>query len=443
MIPEGNFLKTHWDAFCQSTGLKGFNFLINSQTLYERLIWCLAIIAAACITIADVYDTIMNYSSGATTTKLRMDYDKPFQMKFATICLSFHIDEVNSHELNEFNFESIVNSNFSAKSFIALINQLFGEMEAELEIAGFERFQSFIPNQQVNLNEDLIKTLGAYMWQSMDFKFEISEIPLPTEIRPWKVDKDQISWFGPSPLENFSILCVKFEDPINFKTRVTHMRSSFDFSKFFGDENLNFRVGLPMLFFEPDLMFSPDLENAIGNKVGQTIEASGRRLGRYKMISSSHAPCSKENSQINCRLKCAAERIFSQCGCWPLFSVFFLSNQADKNICQNLNQVNSCKSRLPSSEDVCIHKCFPPCDRQIYSFSYDNIPSGSNITQYLLSIESFIYPTLEEIRAVNARQLMAQLGGNLSLWLGASFIVLLHIVIYLLKLPYMYFHSHP
>ncbi len=53
-------------------------------------------------------------------------------------------------------------------------------------------------------------------------------------------------------------------------------------------------------------------------------------------------------------------------------------------------------------------------------------------------VTSFVYPTFQEVPALTTKQFLAQLGGNLSLWLGSSFLVLVHMLVFLVRMTITY-----
>ena len=76
----------------------------------------------------------------------------------------------------------------------------------------------------------------------------------------------------------------------------------------------------------------------------------------------------------------------------------------------------------------------PICHHVLMNWS--NYERKSSQTEVKIYPVSFLYPRMEEIEAMTAKQFLAQLGGNLSLWIGASFHVLVHMVLFIVTLPF-------
>jgi len=53
-----------------------------------------------------------------------------------------------------------------------------------------------------------------------------------------------------------------------------------------------------------------------------------------------------------------------------------------------------------------------------------------------IRLTKFVYQKVDEYLTMDALTLIASLGGNLSLYLGASFLALIHIIVFFLKLPF-------
>lgn len=155
-------------------------------------------------------------------------------------------------------------------------------------------------------------------------------------------------------------------------------------------------------------------------------------------------------------LACRSAYITEHCGCEPIFSTFLTRIITDRKGCRpKLNPKeltipgftkseecrNITKSKLRLS---CDRLCKEPCERKIWGLSvkeyHDEIlnSSGHNFTSLEIYIDSFIYPLFEEKYLTETKQFLSQLGGNLSLWIGASFLVLFHIGVFIAKLPVDY-----
>lgn len=433
-LKSKSFGAVQWSSFCKATGVKGFSFLISSQTRVEKTLWAVSILVGAYLTASDINTTWEHFTTGATATKLRLDVDKPFQIRRMAICLlineSLSIDRANLM-MPQDDFEE-------TRDILSIFARIKEELERTNRITHFPALLRNLSKTAHEIEENprqMLRSLAYKYWCKIGMTATLISEPGPVFKEIWKCDEIQTSWFGPSPIEDFLVLCHNTPTIYNFSSRLDYLSISYDTSKHF----LNVRV--TTVFLEPDLVVNPDLENLMRIDMGYQTTYSVRRLGRYKMIPSTHYPCTMDSSQINCRLKLAENLIINQCGCQPLFSTF-MSDKNYTQICNFALNKNQCSDKRDINTTMIMAQCMPECHRELYSFTPASYTKeSSNITTLILYIDSFLYPILEEIPLMGVRQFMGQLGGNLNLWLGASFIVLLHLLTFIIRLPYSYLHK--
>lgn len=426
-----SFFIHQWKLFCKTTGVKGFSFLISASRL-EKSLWAAAILAGVYLTVADVNTTWMSFSTGETTTKLYLTFEKPMQLRTLSTCIMFN--EKNDEKSENFDALSLENRS----SVIQIFDFMRKEYEVIQNIIGTNFYRSTVDNDSIHKVKEnsisFLNSLAAIIWSDIQLTVEMRSYN-SDHVDTWKSDSVETTWFGPSPVENVSIICFQTKKTYNFTDRVTKLYIKFNLNNFlFSQKQI-------AEYFEPDSLVNPDLENLMMSEIGYSSSFTIRKLGRYRMISHTNSPCSNDNSELNCRLKLASGLVVEQCGCQPLFSAFFRDENSEKmKLCQFADMkllINKCSQANVSEWRK---QCKPPCNRDIYSFFRVNHPIEDNLTELRLSVDSFLYPTLEEIPLMSFRRFLAQLGGNLSLWLGASFIVLLHVITFILKLPYEYYH---
>jgi len=170
--------------------------------------------------------------------------------------------------------------------------------------------------------------------------------------------------------------------------------------------------------------------------------------------------------QIECIAWCRAELIMKACGCMPLISEFagkFKALQVGFEICAGVDferlvylSDKRCGNVLAVSVEEtkanCSRRCHKNCDTMLYSSTIreaENVSNQSLVTDIvnattivMLHSRRNVYMRVVEYQTMDERQLIVSLGGNLSLYLGASFLALIHIVVFLLKLPFDIAHGH-
>ncbi len=79
---------------------------------------------------------------------------------------------------------------------------------------------------------------------------------------------------------------------------------------------------------------------------------------------------------------------------------------------------------------MCSNQCLKQCE--FGNFIYTYIPSGTdstvNGTFWNIYVDPYSYTLFEEVFLISSKQFLGSLGGNLSLYLGASFVVLFHTI---------------
>uniref|UniRef100_A0A914XML9 Uncharacterized protein n=1 Tax=Plectus sambesii TaxID=2011161 RepID=A0A914XML9_9BILA len=132
-------------------------------------------------------------------------------------------------------------------------------------------------------------------------------------------------------------------------------------------------------------------------------------------VVSGKTQCNRESfssgDNAMCRIECTGVQIAQRCPHeGPLGCVEQLSDIADE-----------CKTACFDIVDACDH----------YHYSVETVEVGHNpvywpnyetFAQIQLRIGTFFYPQFEEDEAKTIDELIADLGGNISLWLGASFV---------------------
>jgi len=176
-------------------------------------------------------------------------------------------------------------------------------------------------------------------------------------------------------------------------------------------------------------------------------------LGHFKPLPSAQKPCSKVEIRTDCRLRYMLAYMRTNCLCTPLFSGL-VSAQPTKGFpyCQERADINSTSLNIPGynatpecvkgssvigKESINSGNCLPLCEQRI--FNYIHLPNSdtnnSQVTKLSIWVDPFMYPLFEDVYLTDPKQFLAQLGGSLSLWLGANFLVLLHSCVFLIKWP--------
>jgi hypothetical protein len=160
--------------------------------------------------------------------------------------------------------------------------------------------------------------------------------------------------------------------------------------------------------------------------------------------------------RVDCIYWCRAEFLARECHCTPLFSAmatkFAEAPKGEKNCAENAEAFDQiiyltnekCRIGLTASmaaiNETCSYRCYDNCRVDLFSTAVttnESIRFALNVSTVVqLSSLKFIFLNVVEYKTMDERQLITSLGGNLSLYLGASFLALIHILVFFVKLPF-------
>lgn len=328
---------------------------------------------------------------------------------------------------------------------------------------GIKLVYQFLIEQKFNFYE-LLKTVLSAICYLIRVKVAFNQVS-PEDGREAEVSipvchENDMIWFGIEPFfrGHFDLLCMRLPDEsVHFRLAYEYMRLSISKGS----------ASLPMHedFSEQNTIYF-DLS---GNQVSTTLDKNVLTLmegsehhitvqlsGHFKPLPSRKVSCSKQ-SKLDCLLKCRAEYIYRYCGCLPLFSVFIFSirkvplcrnssnDSRDDFIIPGYNATLECRSIPMNShpDGNCKNRCHSACDSKIYSYikTREVKLDYPNQTMLVIKADPFTYPVYEDVYLQETKQLLGQLGGILSLWLGANFVVMLHTCFFVVS--HVYFSRKP
>lgn len=269
----------------------------------------------------------------------------------------------------------------------------------------------------------------------------------------------KVSWLGPAPFHPnmFDLICMRMRnDFFLFSTNEDATQILADIDNLYG--NTDPIESTEFLF----LNFGNSLhgEEVIFPRSQNVFYAETRsKLNLNIMVQSVHRKtktplndCSTGRSPDSCKFDCRNQLIVDTCGCQPLSA----SDDGSRNlsICGTYEKDIDLQEfvrpieipgfdRCPEIREFqfpnndCTKKCLVPCQSAVLTFQI--IPrSDSNElpTHMRIYAETFSFPLMEEVSLYGVKELIAFLGGNLSFYLGANFLVLLHALLYWVQMPF-------
>lgn len=485
----------YWEQFCKSTGIKAFLFLYNARTKPEKLLWLLTLIVFTCITVYEVFDTVGTYVSAPTITKVQMMDNLTHQIDSLSMCFKRALAKMRGSELaktqpavilkqlNLSHIERLLGKSKLNESTKVLVNDIYvmdllylsSVMLSQLmrmELSFDDRSSlldvSFMGNsksihragetakltyqfyQQYNiLPHEIIMPIGSLTWALMNLL--VTKTTLGEERK--METAEQISWFGIKPWGTSGSndqICLQFGPALlNFASIDDDLAISFEEESIFPIIGTH-RNNHIYIFLDGDPVQTPEYQNVIRAQENYNTHVTVQISGVFKPTGS----CTQV-TRAECLINCRAAYIRQFCGCEPLFAIFVPKDTTDPqlNSCvqptseflvPNDNTSVECKSLQHLTRQYCRLNCEKPCQKHIYTSMIekepiDRVAFPNQTVRVVLEFDCFMYPIYEQILQMSGRTLLAQLGGNLSLWLGASFLVLLHMGIYMTQVAIKFF----
>lgn len=466
-----------WKEFLSQTGIRGFHHAKNAKAGEKQMWYCLIVIATG-LTCWDVHDTLKYFLSNPRSTKVSIANNDSIIFEKPTFCVPFRNTFENVGEMSDQSISRLMNDTWpsvssgihsneiildeSTKSFLSLslavlssnsraqymgalpfkLNYSYSwgfikSVEADnLLMEGYNQVKSaakWFERNRIRMN-DLIKISGELI--CIFSKFTLKRLS-----RIYRCDRKEFNWAGMQPLYSQSdFMCVRV--PSEYFTFYT----SSELTTFKVDVPPPFHLG-PPVSISIDLSGQPLISirsrNILWLPIGLFMAAQIQISAEYKNLNRDESPCTdKKFSLPLCIIYCMQDLIRDWCKCAPFPN---LDNPIDTNLSEcNVDSfklsktINSSKChtlQLDFPSALCYSRCNRPCKYYVISFTYVPMASSeaTNSTRANFFVDKYDYPVSEEFYLLGFKQFLGSLGGNLSLYLGASFVALFHTVYFWLS----------
>lgn len=268
-------------------------------------------------------------------------------------------------------------------------------------------------------------------------------------------------WLGLTPFEKYnSYLCVNvtLAEMFSFKLaegKRAHIYLNSTAIYQADDSDIYSREG----FFQSYVDFAGErLKNIASLNVltllaNMTTNAKVEMIGHYKNFHHPDNPkCTKAFAYGDCSGYCIFRNTYRHCECWPSSwnRLIRWENQTKISTCSLETYVAEKKftpcaqliaSRAEEISQCQQARCKPRCDYTLLHFETSVEPNADGVTFARISPRGFIYHEVEEFLSMDLRAFFSALGGSLSLYIGASFIAIIHVVTYILRNAYQYLYA--
>lgn len=456
------------DDFAMKTGIKGFSFARNSATKMEQFIWYCLIIIGSSLTAWDLSETFKNYMDKPTGTKVTVFHNETLDFGEPTLCLSFNtsyfnfgnIKSLNESQLTTFltlfsnywrNYSALV-SQPNYAHFISMATEFISDIvRAEHQVNGnihhsVFKFPGVIKDwlAQQNMSSRAFAYLtGSHLCREMLARVKRYDSETDTTIT-LRGDNEQlcvperIVWLGVFPQTDRTKLCIRLPSPFFYFTNTLDSTIvQFDIDAFYmssmsandGDyQTLDFTSSEARLNNNENILWLPPQSSCV---VSAFITGSYSRLPGLSVCS--------QKAKAKCLMECRYRFLRNWCGC---SSIFDPSPAVSEYIeCSSVTETPSSIGLFSSNnsrchqirlfmhpDTQCASKC-QACHHKILSFYYIPVEkkaerNGSRLELFADRL-SFIH--FQEMLLISPRQFLAQVGGNLSFYLGANFLVIIHV----------------
>ncbi|XP_039769646.1 acid-sensing ion channel 5 isoform X1 [Ornithorhynchus anatinus] len=441
-LPSPTDRKKFDHDFVVSTSFHGIHNIVRTKSKVRRVIWLSVVLGSVIFVSWQIYRSIINYLNWPTTTSIEVQFVENIEFPAVTFC-----------NLNRFQTPAVANLSiiFFIWNVVSKVLRLF---EVDQNATFSKEIDNFLKGNQDFSIKEFIKSKGFYLNKSTLLECDFFGRPCSPE------DFEHVfTEFGN---------CFTFNHDNNVTARRKVSVSGRGLSLLFDVNQAEFTDDPAFGFVDAGITFvihstkEPPQFDGLG--LSTPVGMHGRVTIRQLKTIIQEYPWGECNpsmelqnyrtySTYGCLQECKAWRIKEECGCLP----FLLPGNGLE--C-DLHKFHSCVSPVLDNIEfmgLCTmgthnSSCPVPCEEIDYpaSISYSTFPSQNAlkylskklnktqeyIRQNLVHIEikynDLNYKMTQQQKAMSLSELLADIGGQLGLFCGASMITVIEILEYLL-----------
>ncbi|XP_005401006.1 PREDICTED: acid-sensing ion channel 5 [Chinchilla lanigera] len=427
--------------FAISTSFHGVHNIVRNRSKIRRAIWLAVVLGSVSVLVWQIYSRLVNYFTWPTTTAIEVQYVEKIEFPAVTFC-----------NLNRFKADAV--ARFGIIYFLwSIVSKVFHAQEISANSTGSQEAVDFVVTHQNFSITEFVKNSGFYLSRSTLLS---------------------CNFFGKrcGP-EDFKHIfteygnCFTFNHGENIQEKKKVSVSGRGLNLVFDVRQEEFTDSSALGFADAGIVFaihSPKKEPqfdglGLSSPVGMHARVTIRQL---KTVHQEYpwGECKPDiklrnfssYSTFGCLKECKARHIEKQCGCLP----FMLpGNGVECELHKYYNCVSPVLDHIELKE-LCTmgthnSSCPVSCEETEYpaSISYSTFPrqnalkhlskklnqSEDYIRQNLVNIEinysDLNYKTTQQQKAVSVPELLADVGGQLGLFCGASVITIIEIIEYI------------
>ncbi|KAF7477271.1 acid-sensing ion channel 5 isoform X5 [Marmota monax] len=390
-LPSATDRKKFDHDFAISTSFHGVHNIVRNRSRIRKVIWLVVVLGSVSLVVWQIYSRLINYFTWPTTTSIEVQYVEKIEFPSVTFC-----------NLNRFQTAAV--AKFGIIVFLwHTVSKVLHHQEIGANSTGFKEAIDFIESHQNFSVTDFIKNNGFYLNNSTLLACEFFGIPC---------------------------------GPKDFKHVFTEYGNCFTFNH---GENIQGWKKVSVSGRGLSLLFD----------VNQTVHQEypwGECKPNIKLQNFRHY------STYGCLKECKAQLIEKQCGCLP----FLLpGNGIECDLQKYYNCVSPMLDHI-EFKGLCTmgthnSSCPVSCEETEYpaTISYSSFPSQKalkylskklnqsrdyireNLVNIEINYSDLNYKITQQQKAVSVSELLADVGGQLGLFCGASMITIIEIIEYL------------
>ncbi|XP_040827341.1 acid-sensing ion channel 5 [Ochotona curzoniae] len=440
-LPSPTDRKKFDHDFAISTSIHGVHNVVRNKSRLRRALWLAVVLGSVSLMVWQIYSRLLNYFTWPTTTSIEVQYVEKMEFPAVTFC-----------NLNRFQADAVAKFGIIF-SLWDIFSKVLHLQEIGENSTATRKAMDFVATQQNFSITDFIRNNGFYLNNSTLLECEFFGKPCgPKDFAHIFTEYGNCFTFNHG--EN-----IKTKKKVSVSGRGLNLLFNVNQEEFIDNPALGFAdAGIIFVIHSPRKVPQFDglgLSSPVGTHARVTIRQVktvhqeypwGECNPKIKLKNFSHY------STAGCLKECKARYIKKQCGCLP----FMLPGNA---IECDLQKYYNCVSPLLDYIEVnelCTmgtynSSCPVSCEETTYpaTISYATFPSQTalkylskklnhsqeyireNFVNIEINYSDLNYKITQQQKAVSVPELLADIGGQLGLFCGASVITIIEIIEYI------------
>ncbi|XP_045058474.2 acid-sensing ion channel 5 isoform X4 [Desmodus rotundus] len=445
-LPSPTDRKKFDHDFAISTSFHGVHNIVRNRSKIRKAMWLAVVLSSVSLVVWQIYSRLVNYFSWPTTTSIAVQYVEKIEFPAVTFC-----------NLNRFQTDAVTKF---GSIFILwnIVSKVLHFQEISANSTGFKEAIDFLESQQNFSITEFVKKNGFYLNNSTLLACDFFGKPCSSQDFA-HVFTEYGNCFTFNHGEN-----IKARRKVSVSGRGLSLLFNVNQEEFTDDPTLGFvDAGIIFVIHSPEKVPQFDglgLSSPVGMHAWVTIHQVKTVRQEYPW-GECNPNIKLQNfgtySTSGCLKECKARHIEKQCGCLP----FLLPDHIEvKGLCTMGTHNSSCPVPCEETEyPATVSYSTFPSQKALKHFSKKLNQSQKYIRNNLVNIEinysDLNYKITQQQKAVSVSELLADVGGQLGLFCGASMITIIEIIEYiftnfywicillLLKIPEMTPRAHP